>query len=53
MTAFLASDTGKSIMKDAAIKITIDNLSYIGTEKAIFSGKQVITGPLKSFKMIL
>ena len=53
MRAFLASDTGKTIMKDTAIEITIDNLSYIGTEKAIFSGKQLIIDPLKSFKMIL
>ena len=52
MAAFAASDPGKAIMQDAAIEVAIDDLSYIGPEKAIFFGKTLITDLLKRAEMV-
>jgi hypothetical protein len=40
-------------VKDAAIKITINDLSHIGPEKGILLGKTLIIDLLQRFKMIL
>jgi hypothetical protein len=45
-------DTGKAVMQNAAIKIAINDLSHIGTEKAILPGEVIIVNRIKSLKMI-
>jgi len=40
-------------MEDAEIKISVNDLFHIGSEKAILLGKTVIVSLLKSFEMIL
>jgi hypothetical protein len=47
------SDTGKSVMEDATIKIAVNNFSHIGAEKAVLPGKALIIDLFKSFEMIL
>ena len=55
MTAVLVltSYTGKAIMEDAAIKIAINDLTDIRTEKSILPGKTIIVDLPKFFKMTL
>ena len=53
MTTVSTSDTGKSVMEDATIKVAVNYLSYIGAEKAILFGKALIIDLFKFFKMIL
>jgi len=52
MAALPTPDTGKVIMWDAAIKIAINDLSHIGTEKAILFGEVIIVDLIRSLKMI-
>ena len=40
-------------MEDATIKITVNDLFHIGSEKAILLSKTLIIDPLKFFKVIL
>jgi len=52
MVTILALNTGKAIMEDAAIKVTINNLSYIRAEKTIPLSKALIINLLKRLKMV-
>ena len=51
MTTVIASDSGKSIVEDATIKVAVNYLSYIGAEKAILPGKALIIDLFKSFEI--
>jgi len=53
MTTIATPDTCKAMMQDTAIKISINDLSYIGAKKSISFVKTVIVNLLKLFKMIL
>ena len=53
VSAFFAFDPRKSVMQNAAIKVAINYLFDIRTEKAILPGKPVIIDLFKGFKMIL
>jgi hypothetical protein len=53
MTTVFAFDAGETIVQDAAIKITIDDLTRINTEEAVLSGEALIIDLLKFLKVIL
>jgi len=53
MIAIFAFNTGKAIMEDATVKITINDLSHIGPEKAILLGKVLIVDLFQRFKIVL
>ena len=52
MVAILAFNTSKAIVKDTAIKIAVNDLSHIGSEKAILLGKTLIIDLLKRLEMV-
>jgi hypothetical protein len=52
MTTISTRDTGKAMMQDTAIKISINDLSYIGAKKSISFVKTVIVNLLKLLKMV-
>lgn len=52
MTAVVAFNTSKSIMRVTTIKIAVNHLSHISPEKAILSFKALLICLLKSIKMI-
>jgi hypothetical protein len=45
--------TGETIVEDAAIKITVDHLLHISTEKSVFDGEAFVIDLLKFLKVIL
>ena len=53
MVTILAFNPGKAVVQDAVIKITIDTLSHLRTEKTVLPDKQLIIDSLKFFKVIL
>jgi len=53
VTAFTAFDPCKSVIQKTAIKITINDLFHIRTEKTILPCKAVIIDLFESLKMIL
>ncbi len=53
MPTLTAPDTGKAIMEDSTVKITINDLSHIGSEKAILLGKVLIVDLFQRFKIVL
>lgn len=52
MVTIITFNTGKAIVKDATVKITINDLSHIGSEIAVLLGKTLIIDPFKRFKMV-
>ena len=42
MVTILAFNTGKAVVENAAVKISVDNLPHIRPEKAILLGKALI-----------
>ena len=52
MVAILAFNPSKAIMKDATVKISVDNLSHIGPEKAILLGKMLIIDLCQRFNVV-
>ena len=42
MVTLLAFNTCKAIMEDPAVKITINDLSHVGSEKTILLGKALV-----------
>ena len=52
MVATFAFNTGKAIMEDATVKIAINDLSHIGSEKAILLGKALIVDLFQRFKVV-
>jgi len=52
MVTLLAFNTCKTIMEDPVVKITINDLSHVGSEKAILLGKALVIDLFKHFKMI-
>jgi hypothetical protein len=52
MVAILAFNPSKAIMEDAAIKITVNDLSHIRPEKAILFGKTLVIDLLKRLEMV-
>ena len=53
MATVTASDSGKSIMEDATVKITVNNLLHIRPKETVLLGKALIIDLFKSLKMIL
>ena len=53
MSAVFASNSGKAVMEDAAIEVTVNNHFDIRTQKTILFGKTVVIDLFKSLKMIL
>lgn len=53
MAAILGSDPGETVMEDAAIEITINNLFNIRTKKTILFGKTFVVNLLELFKIVL
>ncbi len=53
MAAIFAFDAGKSVVQVPAIKISVDDLLDIGTEKSILPFKPLFIDLEKGFKMIL
>jgi hypothetical protein len=51
MATVSTSDTGKSVMEDATIKVAVYYLSYIGPKKTVLLGKTLIIDLLKSLKI--
>jgi hypothetical protein len=49
----LAFNTGKAIMEDATVKISVNNLPHIRPEKAILLGKALITDLFQRFKIVV
>ena len=45
--------TGETIVEDAAIKITVDHLLHISTEKSVFDGEAFVIDLFKFLKVIL
>ena len=52
MAAIATSDTGKAIMQDAAIQVSVNHLPDIGAEKAAFFGKMIFVNLFQGLKMI-
>ena len=52
MVTILASYTGKAVVENAAVKISVDNLPHIRTEKAILLGKTLIVDLFQRFKIV-
>ena len=52
MAAFSTFDPCETVMQDAAVQVTVDDLFYIGPEKAILFGKALIIDLFKRLKMI-
>ena len=52
MVTILAFNTSKAIVKDATVKITINDLSHIRPKKAILLGKTLIIDLLKRLEMV-
>ena len=53
MTTVITTNSGETMIKDTAIKVTIDHLSHIGPRKSILLDKTVLVNLLKLFKMVL
>jgi hypothetical protein len=53
MDAVLAFDTGKSVVRVAAIEITIDHLLDIWPPEAVLPGEVFVIDPGKGFKIVL
>jgi hypothetical protein len=53
MSAVFASDSGETVVEDAAIKITVNHLLHISTEETILGGEALVIDLLKFLKMIL
>jgi hypothetical protein len=53
MSAVLALHTGKTVMEDAAIQITLDDLLHIGTEEVVFRCESLVIDLLKLLDVIL
>jgi hypothetical protein len=53
MTTVTAPHSSKAVVEDAAFKVAVNYLSYIGAEKAILPGKALVIDLFKSFEMIL
>ena len=52
MVTILAFNTGKAVVENAAVKISVDNLPHIRPEKAILLGKALIVDLFQRFKII-
>ena len=52
MVTFLAFNTGKAIMEDSAVEITINDLSHVGSEKAILLGEALVIDLFQCFKIV-
>jgi hypothetical protein len=53
MVTILAFNTGKAVVENAAVKISVDNLPHIRPEKAILLGKALIVILFQRFKIVL
>ncbi|MEW6664002.1 MAG: hydroxyacid dehydrogenase [Thermodesulfobacteriota bacterium] len=53
MTAVLPFDASKTVMEDAAIKITVDDLLHISAEEAVLGVKSLVVDLLKLLEVIL
>ena len=53
MAAVFASDAGKSVVKIAAIQITVYHLLDIGPPEAVLFGELFIIGLNEGFKIVL
>jgi len=51
MVTILAFNTGKAVVENAAVKISVDNLPHIRPEKAILLGKALIVDLFQLFKI--
>jgi len=52
MVTILAFNTGKAVVENAAVKISVDNLPHIRPEKAILLGKALIVDLFQRFKIV-
>ena len=53
MTAVITFDTGKTIVRIAAVEKTIDHLVDIGPPESVLPGEILVIDPDKGFKIIL
>ncbi len=52
VATIVTPDTCKAVMQDTAIKVAINHLPHIGSEKAILLGKAFIIDLFQRFKMV-
>ena len=53
VATFSTFDPGKTVVKNYAIEITIDDLPYMSSKKPILLGKMFVVNLIKLFNMIL
>lgn len=51
MTAVRASDAGKSVVEDTAVKIAVNKLSHIGSKKSVLPLKPILIGLLECLEI--
>jgi len=52
MTAFSTLDPCEAAVQNTAVKITINDLLYVRSQKSILFGKTIIIDPFKFFEMV-
>ncbi len=53
MAAILASNSGKAVVLDAIVEVTVNDLPYAGPEKDVYGCKQLIVDLSQRFKIVL